>query len=155
MKKKDCRRDTEKKQDSMESNSTFYCSLVKDMQTLRQRQRQSKVLPHLPWKELLIGPHNSGANSHHGIALNLWHSFGQDSQVKMAHTGAYHQRQTPIKVLEAQYFKPGSLFAHKPFLLNFLIFIAYKIFGTSFQFFHLNSLPNHDSQSLLIKHHEI
>lgn len=43
MKKKDCRRDTEKKQDSLESNSTFYCSLVKDMQTLRQSK--SKPLP--------------------------------------------------------------------------------------------------------------
>lgn len=43
MKKKDCRRDTGKKQDSLKSNSTFYCSLVKDMQALRQSK--SKALP--------------------------------------------------------------------------------------------------------------
>lgn len=43
MKKKDCRRDREKKQDSLESNSTFYCSLVKDMQALRRSK--SKALP--------------------------------------------------------------------------------------------------------------
>ena len=43
MKKKDCRRDTAKKQDSLESNGTFYCSLVKDMQTLRRST--SEALP--------------------------------------------------------------------------------------------------------------
>lgn len=43
MKKKDCGRDREKKQDSLKSNSTFYCSLVKDMQALRQSK--SKALP--------------------------------------------------------------------------------------------------------------
>lgn len=43
MKKKDRWRDREKKQDSLESNSTFYCLLVKDLQTLRQSA--SKVLP--------------------------------------------------------------------------------------------------------------
>lgn len=46
--------------------------------------------------------------------------------------------ETHIKVLEGQYFKSGSLLAHKPFLLHFLSFTSYKILGTSFQFFHLS-----------------
>lgn len=44
MKKKDCRRDREKKQDSLKSNSTFYCSLVKDMQALRQSKSKALLL---------------------------------------------------------------------------------------------------------------
>lgn len=43
MKKKDCRRDTEKKQVTPQSNSTFYCSLVNNTQTLRQSQRETGI----------------------------------------------------------------------------------------------------------------
>lgn len=64
VKRTDCRRVREKKRHRPESNSTFYCSRVKDMQTLSQSK--SKALPRPPpWEELLAGLRNLGANRCH------------------------------------------------------------------------------------------
>lgn len=113
MKKKDCRRDTAKKQDSLESNGTFYCSLVKDLQTLRRSRSRGATLGLYPgrscwlanttWEPITV------MHDHRTCQPQLF-PLRQDSQVKPAHTESERQRQIDhwqmcIKGLGGQYFK--------------------------------------------------
>lgn len=96
MKQRDCRRDTAKKQDSLQSNSTFYCSLVRDLQTLKQSSSRGAALGLYPgrscrlanatWEPITV------THDHRTCQPQL-SPLRQDSQVKPAHPEPERQRQ--------------------------------------------------------------
>lgn len=66
MKKEDGSRDAGEKQDGPESKGTFYCALVKGMQTLRQSPSRA-----IAWASSLDGPHKLGVPCRHMGGLKL------------------------------------------------------------------------------------
>ena len=141
MKKKDCRRDGAKKQDSLQSNGTFYCSLVKDLQTLSSSSRRGAALglypgrscrlANAPWEPIMV-THDQRTSQPQLFPLR------QDSQVKPAHTESERQRQVTDRCASKCWEDniSNQELTRKPFQLKFLFLPSYKILGTSFQFFH-------------------
>ena len=140
MKQKDCRRDTAKKQDSLQSNSTFYCSLVKDLQTLRQSSRGA-ALGLCPGRSCQLANATrepiTVTHDHRTCQPQLF-PLRQDSQVKPAHPEPERQRQITDRCASKCWEDniSNQELTRKPFQRKFRFLPSYNILGTSFQFFH-------------------
>lgn len=131
--KKDCRGDTERKQVNLQQNSTFYCSLVQDMQTVRQREREAAISalegsahwPEQLWEAVAVTQQLPGCKLSLFLLVRI-HKLSQlthSLNVKGRHTSKC--RRPCIS---------ASLFAHKPFA-KFSHFYILQNFGVLLSIF--------------------